>query len=495
MDRPNVLLVVLDAVRPDHLSTYGYGRKTDPFLSTLAENSLVFENAFANSNWTPTSHAALFTGRLPSETGVYGDTLTIPENYPTIPERLSSAGYRTFGTAAGVHIRSGRGFERGFDAFHETFRIRPSARFLRRALADSEAVKQLVYSLVRGHDNYTYYKTERLKRWIGTDPGDDPFFAFVNFKTAHHPYDPPRPYKSLFSDVDRPPIDVIELLAEKLGREPQSLPEGDIDRVRRISQEYPLIADTIDPTDEELATVKAWYDGAIRYMDDRVADIVGHLREHGLLENTCVVVTADHGEQFGDHGLGKHRYSLYDELLRVPLVVRLPERTDIQASAEGQSKDGTPVGKSVTRRSEMVSLIDLFPTIVNLAKAEFECPRFAEDLFSATDHEYLFAEVGRKPASPVRRHHTEFTDTPQNGPLQSVRDDSWKLIRRADDTQELYNWREDTDETTDLAATSSEVDRLASVLESSVTPLGDRIYDETVSDERLQRQLEDMGYL
>jgi arylsulfatase A-like enzyme len=164
VDQPHVILVVLDAVRPYHLGTYGYERDTDPFISTLAEDSLVFENAFANSNWTPTSHAAMFTGQMPSETGIYGETLTIPDSKVTFPEHLHAAGYRTFGTAAGAHIRSDRGFDRGFDEFHETYRISPSTDFLKTVLTDPSALKQSLYSVTRGHDNYTYYKFDRLKK-------------------------------------------------------------------------------------------------------------------------------------------------------------------------------------------------------------------------------------------------------------------------------------------------------------------------------------------
>lgn len=475
-EQPNILLIVLDAVRQDHLSTYGYDRATDPRLRKLSEKSSVYENAFANSNWTPTSHAALFTGLLPSQSGVYGQNLTIPADCRTVPEYLKEQGYRTFATAAGAHIRSERGFGRGFDQFHETYRIQPSSDFLRTAITDPDSVAQLAYSLSKGHDNYTYYKTRRLTRWITA--GTAPFFGFVNFKTAHHPYNPPRPYKSLFSDVERPRLECIEMIAESLGRQPQSIPDLDMERLARISRDYPLIADEIEPTDAEIATIEAWYDGAIRYLDDRVSDILDVLSDGGYLEDTYVIITADHGEQFGDHGRGKHRYSLYDELLRVPLIIRTPEETR-------------------RRIDEMVSLVDLFPTILSLAGSSDEQSRVAKNLLAdEIGHDYLFAEVGRKPAEPVARSHPSFTDDELNGPLQSVRSPELKLIRRHDQYCELYDWREDPGERHDRSEEQPDaVNALCGVLFEHLDEMGDEEYSESIDDTQLQSQLEDLGYL
>jgi len=475
-DQPNVLLIVLDAVRQDHLSTYGYDRQTDPHLNSLAKNSYVYENAFANSNWTPTSHAALFTGLLPSQSGVYGQNLTIPSEYRTIPEYLREKGYRTFATAAGAHIRSERGFGQGFDEFHETYRIRPSKDFLQTAIKDPASLSQLAYSLTKGHDNYTHYKTRRVTKWIAADT--DPFFAFVNFKTAHHPYNPPRPYKSMFSEVERPPVEFIEMISESLGKQPQSIPDHDIKRLREISEEYPLIADEIKPSEAEREAVEAWYDGAIRYLDERIGEILEFLSDGGYLDNTYVIVTADHGEQFGDHGRGKHRYSLYDELLRVPLIIRTP--------SEGKR-----------RIDEMVSLIDLFPTVLSIAGLEDDQSTVATDILADTlDHEYLFAEVGRKPAEPVQRHHPSFTDDDLNGPLQSVRSTDEKLIRRYDGDCELYDWRADPDETTDLSDERPEsVGILLNVLFEHVQQMEQEEYSELVEDSQLRSQLEDLGYM
>jgi len=157
MNRPNVVLVVLDAVRADRTSVYGSGRPTTPNMEAIAENGVIYEHAFANSNWTGTSHGALFTGRLPSDSGVHGATQDLPDDVRTLPERLSAAGYRTFAMSAGAHIRAERGYDRGIDTFKETYQIAPNRRFLRSLLTDSALRRQALYSATAGPDGDGVY--------------------------------------------------------------------------------------------------------------------------------------------------------------------------------------------------------------------------------------------------------------------------------------------------------------------------------------------------
>lgn len=269
MDRPNIVLFVLDAVRADHLSCYGHHRRTTPSIDRLADRGVQYEYAFANSNWTGASHAVLFSGYLPSQSGVYGDNMDLPEDVDLLAEGLQNAGYRTFATSAGAHIRGDCGYDKGFDSFHETYRVRPQAEFVNTLLRDRSATKQLLFSGIRGHDNYTLYKFDRLQRWIRSDEG--PFFAFVNCKTAHNPYNPPRPYKRAFCErLERPRFEFVERSLKRFGRYPQSVPDLDDDHLESLSWKYPIIADEFEPTDEELDVLTAWYDGAIRYLDERL---------------------------------------------------------------------------------------------------------------------------------------------------------------------------------------------------------------------------------
>lgn len=481
MDAPNVVVLVLDAVRADHTSVYGHERPTTPNLEAIAEEGVVYEHAFANSNWTGTSHAAMFTGRLPSDSGVHGATQELPADVRTLPEHLSAAGYRTFAMSAGAHVRAERGYARGVDTFKETYRIAPNRAFLRGLLSDGPLRRQTLHTVTRGPDGKSLYKLESLKRWI--EAGDRPFFGFVNAKTAHHPYNPPRPHKSRFCpDLRRPRYQLVEELFGDERGERQSLPGFDWERLQRLSHEYPVIAGEMEPTAEEWDVVRSWYDGAVHYLDRLVGEFVDWLASADHLEDTYLVVTADHGEYFGEHGLEKHLYGLYEPVLHVPLIVRGPD-TDRAPDTVGS----------------LVSLADLYPTIVELATGDTPDTHHSRSLAGFEDervHDHVFAELGAVAAHSVRRHHPDFDDTGYGAPTQVVRDDRHKLIARADGSTELYDWREDPREREDLAADRPDVlDRLSGVIDEELGELSDRPLAEEVDDEQLRQHLEDLGYM
>lgn len=475
----NIIIIVLDAVRPDHIGCYNYQRNTTPNIDTVAEDGIRYQNAFSNSNWTGTSHAALFTGQLPSHSGVYGGRQTLPENRLTLGELVNQAGYDTFAMSAGTHIRGERGYNRGMDQFEEAYRIRPSKHYLSSMMRDWHAVKQTFITGVFGHDNYTLYKKNKLKQFIRRS--DQPFFAFVNFKTAHHPYNPPRPYKSFYDDdLSRPPMEFFEQAISMLGREPQSHNSADIDRIREISQNYPIITDEISPTEEEIKIVQKWYDGAIRYLDKQVGEIIQLLERDNIKNNTTLIITSDHGDLFGEHGLEKHQYSLYDSLIRIPLII-----------------DTANTGPQI--HSEPVSLIDLYPTIRELIGESASSSTVASSLLpleEETTHQYLYSEVDRKPVEPIRRRHPEFENSCYNGPVQSVRSDKYKLILYDNKDPELYNWQKDPSEKNNqyynMRDTAEELRRK---LNNTLNEMAEQSSVDDINDSRLRSQLEELGYL
>jgi arylsulfatase A-like enzyme len=408
--------------------------------------------------------------------------MMLPEDINLLSELLSEAGYSTFATSAGAHIRSERGYDRGFDEFHETYRVNASKGFIRTLLRNRSAGKQLLFSSVSGHDNYTLYKFDQLKQWLTSV--DDPFFAFVNCKTAHSPYNPPRPYKQYFcNQLERPRFEFTERLLERLGKHPQSVNGLDADRLHDLSWKFPILADSIDPTDEELDVLTAWYDGAIRYVDDRIGNLVRFMRSHDIFEDTHIIVTADHGELFGEHELQKHWYSVYEPVLHVPLVLH----PALNSSSE-QGNISTPV-----------SLIDLYPTILDIADAHVpDRPNAARLTPTGTppSDRYLFAEVGSKSPDPIKRHHPSFDDRGYGKPLQSARDDEYKLIRSADGDTELYRWRDDPAESNDRSAAEPEVvNELKAAIEAALSPMNDSPLEEDITDPALKSHLEELGYL
>jgi len=492
-DRPNILLVVLDAVRTDHVSCYGYGQETTPNIDALAGEGTTFGNAFSPSIWTPTAHGAVFTGRYPSHAGTYTGSLSLPDDMPVLPEILAEHGYEGFATSSGLHIRSDRGYDRGLDEFVETYRIQPDREFLSKFLSDGAFRRQTVFSATRGPDDKTLYKFDRLRSWMDDRiAADEPFFGFVNCKTAHQPWNPPRPYTSMFGDreLSRPPYEFIERAMMALGRRGQRVDGIDMDRIERVQDGHPVIAGEMELSEEEWDLIRAWYDGAIRYLDRRVGQLVDHLKEQGVFEDTLLVVTSDHGDQFGDHGLSGHMFALYDTLLRVPLVVSPP---------------GGAAGAD--RIDSQVTLVDLFPTFLEAAGIDgadhgYDYP-LTESLFDLEDrryHDYTFAEYARptRTIDTVERHHPEF-DAAAMGfdrSLQSVRSDEYKLIAGSDGERELYRWREDPGETEDLSAERPDVvAELEAVIDDSLGTFEEGGRGEEVTDEALREQLEHMGYL
>ncbi len=479
MNQPNVILLVLDAVRADHVSRYRNGQPTTPHLDTLLEDATVFENAFANSNWTGTSHGTIFTGRLPSDTGVHGNNQDLPSTCLTLPEVLKDAGYRTFGMSAGAHIRAERGYDRGIDKYKETYRISPSKDFFSGILRDPAFRRQMVFSATKGPDKKTLFKFESLKRWISG--GEQPFFAFINAKTAHHPYNPPRENKSRFCPgLKRPRYQFIEeILGDERG-EYQSLPGADWERLKRLSYEYPVISGEFDPADDEWEIIKSWYDGAIYYMDQRIGELIDWLRSRNQLENTYLFITADHGEYFGEHGLEKHYYGMHEPVLHVPLIVYGP-------------------GESGENVSELVTLADLYPTIVEIGTGSSpELPQ-SISLHSSDEiesREYVFAELGAVAPDGISNHHPNFDDEGYGIPTQVARDDTLKLIRRQDGTTELYRWQDDPTESQDISDQSPEVvDRLTTVLDEQLDDLSPEALSEDIEDPNLKKHLEDLGYM
>ena len=492
MAQPNVLLLVLDAVRVDHCSTYGYERETTPAMSALADDGVRYDHAFAPSIWTPTTHGAVFTGRYPSHTGIYGNSLAIPDDLETLPERLKQQGYRTFAASAGAHIRAGRGYERGIDEYVETRRISPDIGFFKKVATDRSFAKQVAFTLSRGPDDKTRYKYDRLERFIDDAVADgDPFFGFVNAKTAHSPFNPPRPYKGMFcEEFERPKWELLERALDKTGRQTQRIAGHDATKLHKVSHTGGdgVLAGEVELTDEEWNVIEAWYDGAIRYLDDLLGELVAFLRDRDVYDDTMVVLTSDHGDNFGDHGLARHVFCLYDSLLHVPMVIKPPADGHAPARA----------GRTVDNQ---VSLIDLFPTFLEASGGTVPEYDFTESLLDFEDrkyHEYTFAEYAGFDGSVQRlgRKYPDFDAAQFAVTLQSVRDDDYKLIVDSNGDRELYAWRDDPGETTDLVEDHPDIaDRLEGVIDDRLEPLDSPGSYETPDDPELQTQLEDLGYI
>jgi hypothetical protein len=284
---PNVVLIVFDALRADHVSSYGYARPTSPTIDKLGKEGTLFENAISTSSWSLPSHASLVTGRFQFEHGAdnpqrlpwfgWGDSSF--NRYPTIGEALQQRGYRTGAFSANrAFFTRTCGFGRGFLHFEDYFNSPADA--LSRTLYGR--LLRRLYLWVTGRQFVLRKRADEVNRelvhWIDRDR-QHPFFAMLNYFDVHDPY---------------------------------GGPEG-----------YPNPA-------WELKTTIDSYDAGLKYDDDMLAQLLRQLHERALDNNTIIIVTSDHGESLGQHGLYTHGRALYWELLRVPLVLWYPGHVPAQ---------------------------------------------------------------------------------------------------------------------------------------------------------------------
>lgn len=454
MHTPNVLLVVLDAVRKDHLSPYGYERPTTPALDAFAEEATRYDHAVAAAPWTPSSHGAMFSGQYPSTSGIYGRTPHYGDDTPHVAELLSDADYRTMGFSNSYHTGPERGFDRGFEYFHDILSLPRVAGTMYEPSIDF--ARHLVDYFGRGYDDSSF-QLRRLKTRI--DRSMEPFFGFINFNSAHSPYDPPGRFKSEFEDY----VDDWDAIDED---------------VATVTSEdaYKAMLGDVEPGEPEWDLIRCWYDGEIRYMDRLLDSLFEFLRDRGLYDDTAVVITSDHGEQFGEDGLVYHQFTLAERLINVPLLVKWPE-------GEGPSP-----GVS----DELVSLVDLAPTALDLAGTEIPDAIDGRSLVDGDPPNAVFVEYAG-PNQSIRdrfRARGERFEPYLRG-LQAVRTREHKLVRATDGEETLY-------ELGDLTETEIEDDalqtRLADYLSDRLMPLPTVDTDGEVAD-HVATHLEEMGYM
>ena len=429
---PNVLLLVLDTVRAESLSLHGYGRETSPNLVRLARKGSRFEHARAPASWTLPSHASMFTGRWPHELSATADR-PLDATYPTLAEFLSSHGYVTGAFVANTHYcNAAYGLDRGFsryDDYSENRVISPVA-----TLRSSELGKRLVRhasALAGIADPYGPRKdAPRIQRdaldWLAAHPGR-PYFGFLNYFDAHDPYLLPAGASPRFGKG----LDAASYAAS-------------VKRLHQLSKgkSTPQTAEQFRATAAELRDA---YDDCIAYLDEQLGEFFDELEGRGLLANTMVIVTSDHGEHLGERQLFGHGRSLYRPLVDVPLVIvppsGRPSRPDVRAP---------------------VSLRDLPATVADLAGLGESSPFPGRSLARHWE-----ASTSRSPASadPPLSEVDISAKVPDNlshapagrGPMKSLVAEEKVYIRNGDGLEELYDLDNDPSESHNLA-TSPDAD-------------------------------------
>jgi arylsulfatase A-like enzyme len=334
-DQPNVTILVLDTLRADRLSCYGYtrpdGKQTSPVLDDLASQGALFEWSYAAAPWTRPSVASLFSGLYPASHGAYLPTRSLPEWTANIAEMFQGMGYRTAGFSANANISAVWGFAQGFEEFW--------------CLDDKELIDMSIWgevnnklhrylNLFRETSDTAEIVNARVFPWIDRmDQSDRPVFTYVQYLDPHFPYNP---VVDIIND-DQPDFDELSSHLIVKAKAPQPFPFG------RWENPGPRVVDGL----------RALYDAEIAYLDREIGVTIEKLRGAGLLgENDWLIITSDHGEEFFEHEQLGHGQNLYQEVIRVPLLVLGP---------------GIPKGKVI---QTPVSLIDMLPTLAQIVDNE-----------------------------------------------------------------------------------------------------------------------------
>jgi arylsulfatase A-like enzyme len=455
--RPNLVLIVMDTVRADHVSALGYERDTTPNLKRLAGDSVVYTNAVSASDITLTSHASLFTGMYPSWHGAYcqppeatyGRELT--KQYPTLAEVLQANGYQTVGVAANLYLRAGFGLERGFDVFRiprpvplladETRHL--LRRTLRRGLSFAVDTAQFdrLYSLGEDIDAALFSTLQQR-----TKPGA-PLFVFLNYMDAHFPYVPPAPYNASFP-----------------GKRPRITQDD-------LEQEQTLISrDQGQPAGYGPHCVSQ-YDGGIAYVDAQVGKVIDWLKREKAYDNTMIVVTSDHGESFGERHRVGHANSPYQNLLHVPLLIKYPR------------------GARLGVESRPASLIDVAPTILRTVQAPLPKAMQGRSLADAGDPRTIYSETFPCPVMQP-------PECPKGCTAKAVFDWPMKFISSSNGKRELFDLSSDPDEHRNLYIQQQErATQLDAALGAWKKILPSQTRQNKQVDPEKLKQLKGLGYI
>ncbi len=439
----NILLITIDCLRPDHMSIYGYKRPTTPHLDDLANKGVSFTQVISQGPCTEASFPALFSSTYP---GMLGGFPHLSPQRRLLAEMLREAGYRTVALGSNPHLSSAYGYDRGFEVFDSNLVPWIQSR-------QHQLLKHLnrFFNVARGLLPYLPASTLTAKalRFLRRRPAAKPWFLWLHYMDVHEPYCPPRRHAARFQSTERP-----KLSNRALWRKALSQP-GEINENER----------------QHLIDL---YDAEINFADEQIGRLLMHLQQLDSLDSTLVIVTADHGEEFGEHGQFSHRFKLYDELLWVPLLMRLPL---------GKLSDRSPTAGQVV--TAQVRLLDLAPTILDLLNLD-------DGPFEGTS--LLPLIQGRDETSRIAISETQ----PKTG-LYAIRHKGWKLILNVQTgSVELYNLRQDPRETSNCVHTAPLMaSKLEAQLRRHLQRTGSNAFSQTESemDHLTTDRLRALGYV
>lgn len=486
-DRPNIILIVMDTARAD---TVLKNRDVMPNFHKFSNEGTLFTSAFSTAPWTLPSHASMFTGQYTSAHGTHAGNKKFDPEVPTLAEQLKNSGYHTVGISNNAWISGEFGFDRGFDKFRTSMQlVEGGTDIISIAKEHSriyEQVRAISKSLIRrgGHRtliNGLYSKFLRgryddgarltnwwITRWLSKHENrEEPFFLFVNYLEPHLEYDPPKKFKYKFK--------------------PKGLDRSDMDTVNQDPWRY--ICNQIKMDERDFEALSALYKAELNYLDFRLGRMLKLLKKRGILDETIVIITGDHGENLGEHDLMDHQYCVYDTLLHVPLLIRYPP-----AFPEGETLDS------------LVELRDIYPTILDLAdiqqntSPDTSTNSILRVVRSGNGREEVIAQyIHPQPSMKSLRHRVN--ELPNSvleydRALHTVRSKHWKVIKGSDGTEDVYELPDETEAVPKNDFNELKIDLMIKRLRGTVgNPK--KATPSTDSDISISKtaQLEDLGYL
>ena len=421
---PNVIIIGIDTLRADHLGFAEY-KNTAPNIEKLAAQSAVFTNAFSTSSWTLPSFHSILTSLYPSSHGVKYDTHRISNSTTTFAEIMKRNGYRTAGFICGPYLKSIFGFNQGFDLYDEHL------------------------SSIKQPDSHKDITSEKLTNsaifWLKKH-GNKKFFLFLHYWDPHYDYIPPKPFDRIF--------------------DPEYTGSIDGTNIQKSSKINP------DMDKRDLDHILALYDGEIMWTDSHIGRLLDYLKVSGLFKNTIIVVTSDHGEEFLDHGDKSHRKTLYNEVIHVPLMFKIP-------GIDNPAKD-----------KSLVSTVDIMPTVLNALNIKYGID---------TDGISLIPIITKKHNQITRTIYSELYHKVMSINLVCIIKDGWKLI---------YDYYTKESKLYNIDIDMQEKNNLININTQQAQDLKDELFDwlnqkktqqknvpEVIFDDETMNHLKSLGYV
>lgn len=473
--QPNVLWIVWDTVRADRLSLYGHERATTPFLARWSRQARVFDDCSSIASTTVPSHASMFTNLLPHQHGASNVEPRLADELETLPEIFRRHGWQTCLYSENPYISRESGFAQGFDTVFVPWdrQLQPrAAALLEEKIPPAFRNPQLGNRLRESGISHWALSAagalgeEVVLGWLQRrDPGR-PFFVFMNYMEAHAPVITPERYRR-------------QMMSESEVRRSYAMNVTPLSIWMHTFELDSFAAD-------ELEIIGRTYDAALLELDSLLESLMRQLESRGLLENTIVAVVADHGEHLGQHHhLLDHQYSVYEPLLRVPLVLHYPPKV--------------PAG----RESRPVSNLDLYPTLLSLASIESPSVpgALSVSLLEPRSERSRYASYLAVPTAPfemVRRQVPGFDPARYVRALRAIERDRKKLIYASDQRHELYDLAVDPHETRNIFSREPELaaaltDSLRQMLERTRRPAAARSAGAPFSEQQ-KELLKSLGY-